>query len=289
MRVRLGIALALALAGCAQSHRPAGTAFCPTLQVGDTTYFGVAGSSTDYVPFTCVEAWVDGQRRAHGHVTGARTYALRFFTTGPTAAHEVEIRFEALAGFEGTPPPYRVTLRPELTQAILGYEPDAPPVVAGPRGGAGTFTGWLEPGVVDASPPASVWLVNWTTGDVGIVDPTPAFDEPFTAEVHARTGDEVSPLSRHSVLGAFRPGGCWWPRSRDCRARCVEERLPPTETCDLPTGPVCSEPRGCMVIEAHERGPRPPPESADDGVRSRADAGVDAGPGYDAGPEAGVM
>lgn len=273
----------VATTACAESRRvPEGVRQCPLLVVGEgdglVSYGGIAGRSDAFEPGACVEVYVDDVRIAKTTVTSSGTFAVQFQVPGDARSRRLELRLDDVAGENDER--YSIAL-PDETAATIEYEPDTTPLLAYADGRL-EFTGWLRaaPG---AEPIEDVWLVNWTTGAVAGVRPTPVFEMPFTASVSGSPGHAAALVSAHGT-NEESTGGCWWPMGGGGFAPpCTAESIL-AGTCVSFGGGTCRG-RGCDVLDVDERrSPAPPPEQPDTIPVTWPDGGPpDAGP-PDAGP-----
>lgn len=259
------------LAGCAPAHSaPTDLVCCPLLRVrgpaGEVTYGGLAGLAR-YGPDTCIELFHDSTRLAHTHTTVGGQFALQFAHRGVLHGATLELR---------ATPPGESTERigvvlTEDSGALISYRSDTTPLVA--SGSRLLFRGTLDGAPFD--PILSAWMINWTTGNVQPIVPTPVTDRAFEAVVVGGPLDYASPASLHEGVA----GGCWWPRGRGGRAPVCTLEMFEDDTC-RGTLPPCTTPRGCEPIDVDERtsGTRPP--ETDETIVTRPppvrDGGVDA-------------
>ncbi len=263
--------ICLVCASCAKSHEPGYVRACPPLVVdsdlGPVSYGRIAGRSTELVPTSCVSVYVHGERVATSHVTYDHTFAIRFAALGDLRDESVELRIERLAD-DDHEHSYPVVLRTPL-QARIGYPPDTTPLMLMEDI---TFTGWLTSEAGHTFIPEA-WLVNWSSGDVTVIDPPPESGATFVAHVGGRGGDCVSPVSGYAGGPA---GGCWWPRGGGgCVSLCSEQQI---RMGACVGGGTCAQPRGCAILDVDEHRSGAPPPELDNAIPvGRRDAGPDAG------------
>ncbi len=245
----------VALASC-RRQAPPPLASCPSLVRGGWQWVGVVGPQGTVAPFERVEL-----RDADGPLLYGATYASAlgsFALRGArpdTTSQPLELVTESGRRF---------SIRPGPTEALIDYDPATFAVLEEPLGTM-TFHGWLA-STPRSTPIERAWVVNWATGNVESIEPTPALDVTVQgASVAGGLGDCLAVFSEHRSGGT---GGCWWARPGGCVCRrctaeelaagtCIEDAFTPrAEDPTLPCG--CQYPPPGPTGSDPERSPRQP-------------------------------
>ncbi len=242
---------------------------CPSLVVGEWTWFGVIGPPGSAQPGEWVRLYHPGDEE-YGDTwfaTPTGSFALR--AAGRTRRGEQP---EAVLELVRSGVRYRV--RPGPSEALIEYAAGSRPVMqTGPA--EMTFTGWLSSERA-STPIAGAWVVDWTTGEVDWIDPPPSFGTPFSVTMPGGLHHCLTIYTEHRDDGT---GGCWWPRGGGClchRCTVAEERAgtcheePPQSSvgphfpcgCNsMPPADPSHPPREPLPVdERHD--PPPPPHSS---------------------------
>lgn len=241
---RVWLVSLLFVAGCADEEAApvVHVVSCPTLFGDGEDYVGIVAPTGGVEPFACVEASFAGRVVGVARATADGSFAIRLRRPAELRARPVELAIDG----------YVVHVTPEGdAEATVAYEPSTLPLVERPAGRV-MFLGHLA-SVDGGTPVSEAWLVNWSSGAVSPIDPSPRLDEPFFTDVAGRAGDEAAPVSRHESGGA---GGCWWPLGGGGAAACKDEDVA-AGRCRRGAGAGCTTRRGCEPLAVEERGPPP--------------------------------
>lgn len=260
--------LASALAACSRNGAPPpDIASCPTLDVGGWTWVGVVAPAGTVSPGERVELRDRGTMLEHGwsYASAAGSFGVR------GAFHRTPDSRVELVTESGR----RFSVRAQATAGLIDYDPDTYPVLEEPPGTM-TFHGRLA-STPFSTPITRAWAINWDTGWVQPVAPTPSLDlEVEGAQVPGGVGHCMAIFTEHSD---GRTGGCWWPQGggclcAPCSREAVEEGLclpppPPPPGPGLPCGchspppPPGADAGGRAPLDVEERHDPPPPRRPD--------------------------
>ncbi len=209
-------AMGIALTGCRRESPPEMLS-CPSLTLGAWQWVGVVGPPGSVEPFDRVELFEEG-----GEVLwdGARfatadgSFAIRGARLSASPRRDLRLRTSSGRTF---------SIRPGRSDAYIDYDPDTYAVIE-ETPNVMQFRGELAP-TQAATAITRAWAVNWSTGAVAPIDPTPPLGVTFDhARIPGTYGQCMGIFSEHA---SGRTGGCWWATPGGCL--CRRRPCPPAE------------------------------------------------------------
>lgn len=187
---------------------------CPGLTLGGWQWVGVVGPPGSVEPYERIELVERGEQLWYGSTvaTAEGSFAIR---AARRARGQSEI---VLVTGSGT----RFSIRPDLSEGYIDYDP-ATFAVMEETPGVMRFRGEIA-STRASTPIERAWAVNWNTGAVAPIAPTPTLDITFEhARIPGRSGQCMGIFTEHR---SGRTGGCWWARPGGCLCRrCTPEQI----------------------------------------------------------------
>jgi hypothetical protein len=204
------LVLLLVLASCRRDTAPPMLA-CPSLTLGGWQWVAVVGPPGTVEPYERIELVERGEQLLYGNTvaTAEGSFALR-------AARRLSRRSEIeLVTGSGA----RFSIRPEPSEGYIDYDPDTF-AVREETPGVMRFRGEIASTPI-STPIERTWAVNWNTGAVAPIAPTPSLDVTFE--------DRASRDAADSAWGSLRSTAAEKPAVAGGPAQavvCVADALP---------------------------------------------------------------